>query len=113
MPWKESSEHHTKYAQQLSKPYSIWCAFFSLGNGWWEAKSSCKVKGPRSGLKSQKQFSTCIILEESAQKTIRLSIRTSSREPEDRRLYLELSEVVRIERGRNFLFSLATPKIIQ
>ncbi len=51
-----------------------------------KSKVPVAVWSPRS----EKRFSACIILEESAQKTIRLSIRTSSREPEDRRLYLAL-----------------------
>ena len=48
-----------KYTHQLPKPYSIWRAFVGFTNGWREVKLSCKVKGPISGLRSQKRFSTC------------------------------------------------------
>ena len=47
MPWKEWSEHQTKYIHQLSTPYSIWRTFFRFENGWREPKLSHKVKGPK------------------------------------------------------------------
>lgn len=61
MPWKEWSEHQTKYIHQLSTPYSIWRTFFRFENGWREPKLSHKVKGPKRGPKSQKRFSTCTL----------------------------------------------------